>query len=89
MTSLSKVPLTIAPYSILKIFFIHNVKARIRTNTQVRSGQVRYGSMRRSSTSYNKGSMRQEGGEREAENNGEETHEEICGRERAGVGYMG
>ena len=33
--------------------------------------------------------MRQEGWEREGQNNGEQRHEEICGRERDGVGYTG
>ena len=38
---------------------------------------------------YNKGSRRQEGWERELQNSVEQRHEEICGRERDGVGYMG
>ena len=37
---------------------------------------------------HNKGSRRQEGLEREAQNNGE-THEEICGSERDGGGVHG
>ena len=38
---------------------------------------------------HNKGSKRQEGWEREGKNSGEQRHEEICGRERDGVGYTG
>ena len=36
---------------------------------------------------YNEGSRRQDGWERNTQNSGESTHEEICGRERDGVGY--
>ena len=35
---------------------------------------------------YNKGSRRQEGWEREAQNSVEQRREEICGRERDGMG---
>ena len=38
---------------------------------------------------YNRGSRRHEGQEREAQNSGEQRHEEICGRKRDGVGYTG
>ena len=51
-------------------FFVHVVEARIRANTQT----------------YNKGSRRREGQEREAQNIREQRHEEICGREREGWG---
>ena len=38
---------------------------------------------------YNKRSRRQEGWEWEGQNSGEQRHEEICGRERDGVGVHG
>ena len=37
----------------------------------------------------NKGSRKQEGQEREGKNSVEQRQEEICGREKDGVGYTG
>ena len=47
------------------------------------------GSYESSHTMHNKGVRRQEGWEKEGQNSGEQRHEEICERERDGVGNMG